>query len=167
MTCRDFVKYMIYVERGAEHLQFFLWHKDYSERFAKLPESEKVLSPEYKRPAVAAELLARPKLTKSGPRADKTAVRVIEKAFDAVEKEQKSPGLVPPSPGWSNPFNTPPSTADDASSRYGGTLTPFDSAHAINLGNIDHKNVAAEAFEDANVKLQPCMSAHESGIELC
>jgi len=33
-TIRDFMNYLIYVERSAENLQFFLWHRDYSRRFA-------------------------------------------------------------------------------------------------------------------------------------
>ncbi|KAK4168639.1 hypothetical protein QBC43DRAFT_284592 [Cladorrhinum sp. PSN259] len=32
-TIRDFMNYLIYVERAAENLQFFLWYKDYEKRF--------------------------------------------------------------------------------------------------------------------------------------
>lgn len=158
MTCRDFVKYMIYVEHGAENLQFFLWHKDYTERFEKLPESEKVLSPEYKHPTVVPEALVRPRLFGKGNSEKKAAAKIIETAFDMAEKEQNhSPQLAPPSPSWSNPFNTPPTTPDDASSKYGSQLTPFDSVVGTSIGNIDHKAVAMGAYQSANVKVQPCM----------
>lgn len=161
MTCRDFVKYMIYVEHGAENLQFFLWHRDYTQRFENLPENENVLSPEYKHPAVTADGLAKPKLLAKG--GDQAAVRVIEKAFEASEKENRPPL---PSQGvstHSDPFRTPPLTPDYASMTNmkladSHSLTPFDSMQAISLGSIDHKAVTAEAFGNANVKFQPCRS---------
>ncbi|PGH10799.1 hypothetical protein AJ79_05272 [Helicocarpus griseus UAMH5409] len=46
-TLRDFMNYLIYVERNAEYLQFFLWHRDYSRRFALIAESQRRLSPEW------------------------------------------------------------------------------------------------------------------------
>jgi hypothetical protein len=41
------MNYLIYVERSAENLQFFLWHRSYVERFKEIPESEQLLSPEW------------------------------------------------------------------------------------------------------------------------
>src|SRR5690242_10027602 len=40
----DFLKY---IEHSAENLQFYLWYKDYEKRFSQLPESERILSPEW------------------------------------------------------------------------------------------------------------------------
>ncbi|KAF2149532.1 hypothetical protein K461DRAFT_281915 [Myriangium duriaei CBS 260.36] len=37
----------MYIEHDAENLQFYLWCRDYTERFEKLPASEKALSPEW------------------------------------------------------------------------------------------------------------------------
>jgi hypothetical protein len=37
--------YLFYIEHNAENLQFFLWYKDYCQRFEALPEREKSLSP--------------------------------------------------------------------------------------------------------------------------
>lgn len=39
--------HLLYVERAAENLQFFLWYKDYTRRFNQLPEAQNVLSPEW------------------------------------------------------------------------------------------------------------------------
>ncbi|KAL1304723.1 hypothetical protein AAFC00_003670 [Neodothiora populina] len=44
-TIRDFMNYMKYIEHDAENLQFFLWYRDYCQRFERLPASEQVLSP--------------------------------------------------------------------------------------------------------------------------
>lgn len=38
---------MKYIEHDAENLQFYLWCRSYTERFRRLPESEKALSPEW------------------------------------------------------------------------------------------------------------------------
>ncbi|ODH44930.1 hypothetical protein ACO22_00553 [Paracoccidioides brasiliensis] len=46
-TLRDFMNYLIYVERNAENLQFFLWHRDYARRFYLIAESQRQLSPEW------------------------------------------------------------------------------------------------------------------------
>lgn len=40
--------YLKYVSRDAENLQFYLWLRDYTERFNTLKDSEKSLSPEWK-----------------------------------------------------------------------------------------------------------------------
>lgn len=37
--------YMVFVSHDAENLQFWLWLRDYSERFFAAPRSEQVLSP--------------------------------------------------------------------------------------------------------------------------
>lgn len=42
------MNYLLYIERAAENLQFFLWHKDYTRRFARLPEAQHELSPEWR-----------------------------------------------------------------------------------------------------------------------
>ncbi|KAI1656592.1 hypothetical protein F4813DRAFT_381440 [Daldinia decipiens] len=37
----DFMNYLMYIERSAENLQFFLWYCDYVERWTQLPRSER------------------------------------------------------------------------------------------------------------------------------
>lgn len=44
-TIRDFMNYLVYVERAAENLQFYLWYKDYVRRFSAMPEDQQRLSP--------------------------------------------------------------------------------------------------------------------------
>ncbi|PSK33590.1 adenylosuccinate lyase [Elsinoe australis] len=44
-TVRDFMNYMKYIEHDAENLQFYLWFRNYSERFFQLPKHEQALSP--------------------------------------------------------------------------------------------------------------------------
>jgi len=39
--------YLVYIEHDAENLQFFLWYKDYCERFNALPANEMALSPKW------------------------------------------------------------------------------------------------------------------------
>ncbi|KAL7624057.1 hypothetical protein AAE478_005614 [Parahypoxylon ruwenzoriense] len=41
----DFIDYLVYMERNAENLQFFLWYCDYIDRWSQLPESQKESSP--------------------------------------------------------------------------------------------------------------------------
>ncbi|KAL1960516.1 hypothetical protein VTO42DRAFT_7815 [Malbranchea cinnamomea] len=60
-TVRDFMDYLLYVERAAENLQFFLWYRDYKRRFAHLPPSQRSLSPEWtKKPRHAQSLQSIP-----------------------------------------------------------------------------------------------------------
>jgi hypothetical protein len=40
--------YLVYIAHDAENLQFYLWLKDYTKRFAELKQEEQVLSPEWK-----------------------------------------------------------------------------------------------------------------------
>ncbi|KAI1815437.1 hypothetical protein GGS20DRAFT_597030 [Poronia punctata] len=46
-TLRDFMNYLLYIEHSAENLQFFLWYRDYSERFHEAPAAEVDLAPEW------------------------------------------------------------------------------------------------------------------------
>ncbi|KAK4151330.1 fumble-domain-containing protein [Chaetomidium leptoderma] len=46
-TIRDFMNYLLYVERSAENLQFFLWNRDYATRFAAAKTTDISLAPEW------------------------------------------------------------------------------------------------------------------------
>lgn len=52
------MNYLIYVERSAENLQFFLWCRDYERRFAEADTADIALAPEWTR-AMEDEALAR------------------------------------------------------------------------------------------------------------
>lgn len=152
------MNYLTYVERSAENLQFYLWLRDYSKRFAALPRSEGVLSPEWheKNPADTETRLGRRKAPKPlGP-----AVADVLKDSDLLQKPPLSP----------NPFNTPPPSAhgddDSVSSIAEVSSGQFSSEPVSTLhSNAAARELAAEAFEGAD-RFQPCMfakpNAHQS-----
>ncbi|KAI1083721.1 hypothetical protein F5B20DRAFT_594396 [Whalleya microplaca] len=55
----DFTKYITYVEHDAGNLQFFFWYCDYVQRWSRLPQSKKALSPVWR----SARRRANPKST--------------------------------------------------------------------------------------------------------
>ena len=141
------MNYLIYVERSAENLQFYLWFKDYSKRFAALPPSEWALSPEWheKNPTNVDSRFRRQNAPKQ------LAVTVV----DVLKDADLTPPLSP------NPFDTPPLSACDdndsmSSSMADVTSGIFGSKPASTLySNMAARELAAEAFERAN-RLQPC-----------
>ena len=50
VTLTDFMDYMVYVDQEAEDLQFFLWLRDFENRFEQLPADSKSLSPVWAQP---------------------------------------------------------------------------------------------------------------------
>ena len=52
------MNYLKFIEHAAENLQFYLWHRDYTKRFAELPDSERALSPEWTVQQAEAEMVA-------------------------------------------------------------------------------------------------------------
>ncbi|KAK6543527.1 hypothetical protein TWF694_000273 [Orbilia ellipsospora] len=44
-STRDFLNYLRFVEHSPETLRFFLWHRDYTNKFAALPQEQQKLSP--------------------------------------------------------------------------------------------------------------------------
>jgi hypothetical protein len=49
MSVRDFMNYLLFVEYSAENLQFYLWHRDYVQRFVQAPRSDLALAPQWTR----------------------------------------------------------------------------------------------------------------------
>ncbi|KAI9838960.1 MAG: hypothetical protein M1819_004168 [Sarea resinae] len=136
-TVRDFMNYLIYIEHAAENLQFFLWHRDYTKRFANLPEKELSLSPEWTIAQVDAENLAAQTNTKGRKKVSPAIAAVIKgTAFAPGSK-------VSVAENGSNPFITPPRTP-------AGTLTP-----SVRSASQDIGKKAAGAFESADQKWQP------------
>ncbi|TGZ82464.1 hypothetical protein EX30DRAFT_370557 [Ascodesmis nigricans] len=136
MTSRDFMKYLLYVEHGAENLQFFLWYRNYVERFNELPQTEKSLSPPYVPPPD--NEISRPstaKLKSDG---------LSKELFDAPPLPSHNLHHLVPMASMqsmkSDPFSDPPSNP---------SISPFD----IPMGDavIDHKKVTADAFAAAAV----------------
>ncbi|OTB14692.1 hypothetical protein K445DRAFT_23221 [Daldinia sp. EC12] len=71
----DFMNYLIYIERRAENLQFFLWYCNYVERWTQLSRIERERSPAWG-PGKRAYIKARPRSTRLGERVDKLSRRL-------------------------------------------------------------------------------------------
>ncbi|KAK1833180.1 fumble-domain-containing protein [Podospora conica] len=110
-TTRDFMNYLIYIERSAENLQFFLWYRDYVKRFNEAKTSDMALAPEWT-PAMEEEAAARiqkehaDKLRKD----TKTPAIAIFKGTDFEKTPSASPQAVVSD---RDPFSTPPGTPDE------------------------------------------------------
>lgn len=149
MTARDFMNYLIYVEHAAENLQFFLWHQDFSSRFAAAAASETALAPEWTQEMQdeAVSKIRRDNVGKNrpaGPAAD---------IFKGTDFEKQGQELIAPRPvgaGNKDPFLTPPGTADSHRPSLGSTTHGPVSTMAPS-----YQSDASEAFAAAGAK-QPC-----------
>lgn len=142
-TVRDFMNFLKYIELSAENLQFFLWYRDYSKRFNELPESEKVLSPEWTGSQTNGEV---PKLSKQSPEATAilqgTDFAASEKTAARSDKSNSN-----------NPFFTPPHTPTADSHHREESLDSYD--ESMTTGKVNHSERAAGAFENAGLKWKP------------
>lgn len=143
------MNYLIYIEHAAENLQFFLWYRDYAERFAVLPSREKALAPEWTISQAEAEMLAA-QTHGGGQKKLSPETAAIFKGTDFA------PGAkVTVSEYAGNPFNTPPMTpTTEAASIF--SSTPSDGKSTLVGSNDPHVTKAAGAFENADLKWQPC-----------
>ena len=150
-TTRDFMNYLIYIERSAENLQFFLWYRDYCKRFSQLPASERVLSPEWTIEKAEADALTAPPAAGNKKMSPETTE--IFKGTDFAQTKMTISEFNP----VPNPFHTPPQTPDDRSgvvpseSGWGNDASTLQSSRKTNFA--EKANVAYEA---ADVKVQPC-----------
>ena len=144
------MNYLIYIERAAENLQFFLWFKDYSRRFSSLPASGKALASKWVSDTTEVDSTACSKpidLKKLSP----DTVAVFKDTDFAMPR-------VTVSEHTNNPFYTPPMTPDGAigspalCSEYGWS----DDSYTLRSDDKTFEQKAAGAFEAADVKLQPC-----------
>lgn len=142
------MNFLKYIERSAENLQFYLWFRDYSNRFNQLPESEKVLSPEWtSEKTIETEI-------KSPPRAYNPEAAVILQGTDFANDSNLR--IDDPEKGGnnSNPFFTPPRTPTTTGRREAGeSIDSYD--ESVNTGKINHSQRAAGAFENAGLKWKP------------
>ena len=176
--------YLIYVERAAEHLQFFLWFRGYLERFDALSASEKALSPQWtaqnQNDALAEWKKAQSAIHKRQP--SNPANDILKGTIFSKEAE----GTVVP---VGNPFVTPPATSHGRRSSHAtddtrvstahAAATPWDSSATMKspIGGPLHTNqdtqrsketaasVARDAFNNAGLS-QPCKSPHPRARQL-
>jgi hypothetical protein len=134
------MNYLIYIERSAENLQFFLWYRDYSQRFKDAQTSDIALAPEW-----------------TQAMADETAAKIQKEHMEKMKREPEAAQIfhgtdfekapLHPTAGVDSkdPFGTPPTTPGDQESAYGGSQA------------LSYRSQAGDAFTAAGVK-QPCKS---------
>lgn len=149
------MNYLIYIEHAAENLQFFLWHKDYTKRFDLLPASERNLAPVWTVEQAEAQALT----MKDNPNPMKTIGPEAAAIFKG--SDFAPPKIIVLEAGKGNPFNTPPLTPNTGERE---SIAPSDypwsdSGSTVRSGfKASHDKKAAEAFDAADVRLQPCES---------
>lgn len=151
MTIRDFMNYLIYIEHSAENLQFFLWFRDYQQRFEDAQTRDISLAPEWTQ-AMEDDAVAKVrKLNAEKLRPDPKAAEIFKGTdFEKQGKELPMQDLHSP-----NPFNTPPRTpysAADVDSMY----APSNAASSASPSTCHTQ--ATNAFASVGVR-QPCKSA--------
>lgn len=134
------MNYLIYIERSAENLQFFLWHKDYVKRFNGATTSDLALAQQWTQ-TMEEETFARlQKEHRDGLKKQPSASRI----FKGTDFEKRGDL---PIPEGGNPFSTPPRTpADDHSVDHFGSTT---------LSGMNYREQANDAITAAGVKA-PC-----------
>lgn len=152
---RDFMNYLIYIERAAENLQFFLWYRDYTKRFTELPEGKRALSPAWVMEKAEADTTAGYGNLSGQKKPSADAAAIFKDTDFAVPKVSVVEY------GGNNPFHTPPHTPETGrESIVGGSEYGWDDGTSTlqsTTGKSFHRK-ANEAFEAANVKVQPCKS---------
>ena len=148
------MNYLIYIEHAAENLQFFLWYKDYQKRFTALSASEQALAP----------------IWTPEPETNQPGNGQKHKISADTAAIFKGTGFAPPVASVvevkGNPFNTPPRTPTktpnaDTQSISQSEFDWSDNGSTLNAGRQtggSHQKVAANAFDSADVKYQPCKS---------
>jgi len=150
-TTRDFMNYLQYVEHSAENLSFYLWYRNYVERFDKLPASEKALAPEWSAAQMDNEI-NQPARRKKTPAAIATVLEGTEFVGTAPLASEKS-----------DPFNDPrsesPETLRTPASPTSPTFSTFSSSFTSSerpvSGRLDYVRKADEAMTDAGMRWKP------------
>jgi len=125
LTKREFLNYLKYQEKSAENLQFYLWYLDYAARFAELPESERVLAPEWTEELAEAERKEyRQQLRARGHKSVPS-----QEMFKGTDFESKN--VVQDSIDSTGSADATPFGDSEAIYEKRGEVTPFDDSGAI------------------------------------
>ncbi|KAF2839878.1 hypothetical protein M501DRAFT_932495 [Patellaria atrata CBS 101060] len=147
LTIRDFMNYLKYIELSAENLQFYLWHRDYTKRFAALPENEQVLSKEWTIEQAEAEAHAA-QSNASKKKLSPTVATVFKGTdFDPTAKHYDSEK--------SNPFYTPPASSEGQRKNSEVSSLSSKADSGWQSSKAAHSRKAGEVFEEAGLKWQP------------
>ena len=145
------MNYLVYIEHAAENLQFFLWYRDYSKRFSELPSKEAALAPTW-----SAEQAEQDAQANNGPAPLKQ--QVSPETAAVFKGTDFAPPMASVTEVKGNPFNTPPRTPNhDKDSVAPAEQVWSDNASTLNSNtNKSFHTKAAGAFENADLKWQPC-----------
>ncbi|KAH7037129.1 uncharacterized protein B0I36DRAFT_345293 [Microdochium trichocladiopsis] len=135
-TLRDFMNYLVYIEHSAENLQFFLWYRDYKERFMSADTADLSLAGEWTQ-EMEDETVA--KLQKDAAERMKKEPAAAD-IFKGTDFEKGRDGAI----DNKDPFGTPPRSArsDDDRSFVSGAHSATSTQHTK----------ASDAFKNAGVK---------------
>jgi hypothetical protein len=99
------MNYLLYIERSAENLQFFLWYREYVKRFAGAKTSDLALAPEWTQ-AMEDDAIARIK-KEQAEKARKPPKEAAD-MFKGTDFERKitSPPQTPSDPDYTPDFDT-------------------------------------------------------------
>ena len=159
------MNYLIYVERSAENLQFFLWYRDYVKRFEQAKTWDLALAPEWT-PAMeeeAIQKIQKQQAEKARKKTNNKTGDVTVEIFKGTDFEKGPPVPVLSSLGRStsdlpegnrkisgnNPFGTPPDTPR------GYHHDTFSSEYVGSSMATTYRSQASDAFTAAGVK-PPC-----------
>lgn len=150
MTVRDFMNYLKYIEHAAENLQFFLWYRNYAERWEKLRDSEKTLAPEWTAALSDADIYGG---SPARPKRVPPQIAEVLKNTDFADKPKVTVERA-------DPFNTPPKAGSfedkrELTSDYASSMG--DDKTLMSSTGSAHKAATEQAFEDAGMKWKPCM----------
>ena len=143
------MNYLRYIEYSAENLQFYLWYKDYTARFDKLPATEKNLAPEWTRAKAEAEAAGNTSTTKVSKQSN---VHVTDILKDTDFADGKPNGM-----SGADPFDTPDKTPSLEEKRDGLSEYGSSSGDKTTGSSAAHASVADSAFDEAGLKWKPCM----------
>ena len=144
------MNYLVYIEHAAENLQFFLWYRNYVKRFSELPSNERDLAPIW-----SAEQAEQDAQANNGAPLKQQVSAETAAVFKGTDF---APPVASVKEVKGNPFNTPPRTPVNHSD----SVTPAEAAWSENgstLNSNTYKSLnakAAGAFENADLKWQPC-----------
>lgn len=130
------MNYLIYIERSAENLQFFLWYRDYVKRFKEADTSDLSLAPEWTQAMEEDAVTRLQKEHADKMRRDPAGAEIFkgtdfEKRHGLTVLETK------------DPFSTPPHTPGEEDSQYTGSNA------------FSYRSQANDAFSSAGAKI-PC-----------
>ena len=146
------MNYLKYIEFSAENLQFYLWLRDYTARFEKLPGSEQALSPEWNQAQAEAEANG---TTSSSRPLRKVSPQIAEVLRNTDFADGKPKAICEKA----DPFHTPDKTPSLEEKRDGfldDGSSAADSKTVATTTTTSHHVVADQAFEDAGMKWKPC-----------